>query len=63
MKVEGGSSSAGIKGHISGKMGRVAAKVSGSSCLVNCSGKEDHPQDQAINTGTENGLNDEPCCK
>ena len=52
-----------MKGLISGKMGRVPRKVSGSCCLVDFSGKEDQPQDQVINTGTKNGLNDEPSCK
>lgn len=41
----------------------VLVKVRESCCLVDFSGKEDHPQDQAINIGTENGLNDEPSCK
>lgn len=59
----GGSSSAAVKGHVSGKMGRVPVKVSGSCRLVDFSGKEDQPQDQAINIGTKNGLNDEPSCK
>lgn len=42
---------------------RDSCKVSGSCCLVDFGAKEDQPQDQAINVGTKNGLNDESSCK
>lgn len=52
-----------MKGQVSGKKERDSCKVSGSCCLVDFGGKEDQPQDQAINVGTKNGLNDESSCK
>lgn len=56
-----GSSTSSLKGHLFGKMGSFPVKL--SFCLVDFSGKEDQPQDQAANIGTKNVLNDEPSCK
>lgn len=51
-----------LKGPTFDKMGSFPVKVR-SCCLVDFSGKEDQPQEQAVNIGTKNVLNDEPSCK